>query len=126
MIAGASGTADTPRAHLVNPFTLACLRDISVQDDAVRLSLPPEMIGSFRYARKSSGPGTVQSTPLGGRSRKCDEREEIHTFKVDRPPADISRSGSGQACLVPRVPSPVLDAARLGREGLGERRVGCP
>lgn len=55
MIAGDSGTADTPRAHLVNPFTLECLRDISVEDDAMRLSLPPEMIGAFRYARSLLG-----------------------------------------------------------------------
>lgn len=61
MIAGSSGSADTPRAHLVNPFTLECLRDISVEDDAMRLSLPPEMIGAFRYARSLLGQelGTV-------------------------------------------------------------------
>ncbi|KAL1865012.1 hypothetical protein Daus18300_007359 [Diaporthe australafricana] len=55
MIAGAAGTADTPRAHLVNPFTLECLRDLSIEDDAMRLSLPPEMIGAFRYARSLLG-----------------------------------------------------------------------
>ena len=55
MIASASGTADTPRAHLVNPFALECLRDISVEDDAMRLSLPPEMIGAFRYGRSLLG-----------------------------------------------------------------------
>lgn len=55
MIAGAPSTADTPRAHLVNPFTLECLRDISIEDDAMRLSLPPEMIGAFRYGRSLLG-----------------------------------------------------------------------
>lgn len=55
MIASAPSTADTPRAHLVNPFALECLRDISVEDDAMRLSLPPEMIGAFRYSRSLLG-----------------------------------------------------------------------
>ncbi|KAG8169431.1 hypothetical protein KVR01_000176 [Diaporthe batatas] len=55
MIAGASGTADTPRAHLVNPFTLECLRDLDVEDDAMRLSVPPEMIGAFRYSKSLLG-----------------------------------------------------------------------
>ncbi|KAJ0107064.1 hypothetical protein J7T55_006942 [Diaporthe amygdali] len=55
MIAGSAGTADTPRAHLVNPFTMECLRDISIEDDAMRLSLPPELIGAFRYSRSLLG-----------------------------------------------------------------------
>lgn len=55
MIASAPSTADTPRAHLVNPFALECLRDIGVEDDAMRLSLPAEMIGAFRYSRSLLG-----------------------------------------------------------------------
>jgi 2-polyprenyl-6-methoxyphenol hydroxylase-like FAD-dependent oxidoreductase len=55
VISSAPGTADTPRAHLVNPFTLECLRDISVEDEVMRLSLPPEMIGAFRFSRSLLG-----------------------------------------------------------------------
>ncbi|KUI74189.1 2,4-dichlorophenol 6-monooxygenase [Cytospora mali] len=55
MITNTPSTADTPRAHLVNPFTLECLRDISVEDDSIRLSLPPEMIGAVRYSRSLLG-----------------------------------------------------------------------
>lgn len=55
IITAASGTADTPRAHIVNPMTLECLRDIHVEDDAMRLALAPEMIGAFRYAQSLLG-----------------------------------------------------------------------
>lgn len=55
MIASAPSTADTPRAHLVNPFAMECLRDLGIEDDAMRLSLPPEMIGAFRYSRSLLG-----------------------------------------------------------------------
>lgn len=55
IIASAPSTADTPRAHLVNPFAMECLRDICIEDDATRLSLPPEMIGAFRYSRSLLG-----------------------------------------------------------------------
>jgi 2-polyprenyl-6-methoxyphenol hydroxylase-like FAD-dependent oxidoreductase len=55
IITAASGTADTPRAHIVNPMTLECLRDIHVEDDAMRLALAPEMVGAFRYAHSLLG-----------------------------------------------------------------------
>jgi 2-polyprenyl-6-methoxyphenol hydroxylase-like FAD-dependent oxidoreductase len=63
MIAAASGTADTPRAHVVNPFTLECLRDISTEDDAMRLSLLSDKIGALRFSRSLLGQefGKVQS-----------------------------------------------------------------
>lgn len=46
IITAASGTADTPRAHIVNEMTLECLRDIQVED-TMRLALDSEMIGAF-------------------------------------------------------------------------------
>lgn len=55
LITSAPSTADSPRAHLVNPFALECLRDISVEDDSMRLSLPPEAIGAVRYSRSLLG-----------------------------------------------------------------------
>ncbi|KAH8742617.1 FAD binding domain-containing protein [Diaporthe sp. PMI_573] len=55
IITNASGTADTPRAHIVNPLTLECLRDIHVEDDAMRLAVAPEMVGAFRYSQSLLG-----------------------------------------------------------------------
>ncbi|KAF3761160.1 hypothetical protein M406DRAFT_296739 [Cryphonectria parasitica EP155] len=55
VIVDAQGSTDTPRAHLVNPFTMECLRDIGLEDDATRMSVAPELIGAFRYCRSLLG-----------------------------------------------------------------------
>ncbi|KAL7908491.1 FAD binding domain-containing protein [Trichoderma velutinum] len=38
VISSAPGTSETPRAHLINPFGLECLRDIDLEEDARRLA----------------------------------------------------------------------------------------
>lgn len=72
VISSAPGTADTPRAHLVNPFAigdysrpqfedgvclclLECLRDIGIDDEAKRLATQGEAFKSMRWCRSMVG-----------------------------------------------------------------------
>ncbi|KAI3317830.1 FAD binding domain-containing protein [Xylariaceae sp. AK1471] len=63
VIARAPGTADTPRAHVFNPFALETLRDIGVEQDAVGHATHGEMFQSFRWSRSMVGEeyGKVQA-----------------------------------------------------------------
>ncbi|KAI0426275.1 FAD binding domain-containing protein [Xylaria sp. FL1042] len=63
VIARAAGTADTPRAHVFNPFALETLRDIGVEEDAIGHATHGEMFQSFRWARSMVGEeyGKVQA-----------------------------------------------------------------
>ncbi|KAJ2986633.1 hypothetical protein NUW58_g4935 [Xylaria curta] len=63
VIARASGTADTPRAHVFNPFALETLRDIGLEKDAIGHATHGEMFQSFRWARSMVGEeyGKVQA-----------------------------------------------------------------
>ncbi|KAJ8124765.1 hypothetical protein O1611_g8874 [Lasiodiplodia mahajangana] len=55
VIARAPGTADTPRAHVFNPFALETLRDIGLEQDAIGHATHGEMFQSFRWARSMVG-----------------------------------------------------------------------
>ncbi|KAI0798387.1 FAD binding domain-containing protein [Xylaria sp. FL0064] len=63
VIARAPGTADTPRAHVFNPFALETLRDIGVEEDAIGHATHGDMFQSFRWARSMVGEeyGKVQA-----------------------------------------------------------------
>ncbi|KAH8162615.1 hypothetical protein CIB48_g5624 [Xylaria polymorpha] len=63
VIARAPGTADTPRAHVFNPFALETLRDIGLDKDAMGHATHGEMFQSFRWARSMVGEeyGKVQA-----------------------------------------------------------------
>ncbi|KAI0535387.1 FAD binding domain-containing protein [Xylaria digitata] len=63
VIARAPGTADTPRAHVFNPFALETLRDIGLEKDAVGHATLGEMFQSFRWVRNMVGEeyGKVQA-----------------------------------------------------------------
>ncbi|KAG0653106.1 2,4-dichlorophenol hydroxylase [Hyphodiscus hymeniophilus] len=51
----ATSTADTPRAHSVNPFAIECLRDIGLEDDAKRLGVTGNDFKSMRWCRSMVG-----------------------------------------------------------------------
>ncbi|KAF4550402.1 FAD-binding domain-containing protein 26 [Elsinoe fawcettii] len=55
VIAKDSSTAYTPRAHAVNPFALECLRDIDLEDEALRLAIRGPTCLSFRISRDFKG-----------------------------------------------------------------------
>ncbi|KAI3335765.1 FAD binding domain-containing protein [Ustulina deusta] len=55
VIARAPGTADTPRAHVFNPFALETLRDIGVEEDAIGHATHGDMFQSFRWVRNMVG-----------------------------------------------------------------------
>ncbi|KAI0968705.1 FAD binding domain-containing protein [Xylaria arbuscula] len=63
VIARAAGTADTPRAHVFNPFALETLRDIGIEEDAIGHATQGDMFQSFRWARSMVGEeyGKVQA-----------------------------------------------------------------
>ncbi|KAI1313213.1 FAD binding domain-containing protein [Xylaria venustula] len=63
VIARAAGTADTPRAHVFNPFALETLRDIGIEEDAIGHATHGDMFQSFRWARSMVGEeyGKVQA-----------------------------------------------------------------
>ncbi|KAI1129487.1 FAD binding domain-containing protein [Nemania abortiva] len=63
VIAKAPGTADSPRAHVFNPFALETLRDIGVEKDAMGHATRGEMFQSFRWVRSMVGEeyGKVQA-----------------------------------------------------------------
>ncbi|TGJ82853.1 hypothetical protein E0Z10_g5917 [Xylaria hypoxylon] len=63
VIARALGTADTPRAHVFNPFALETLRDIGLEKDAIGHATHGEMFQSFRWVRSMVGEeyGKVQA-----------------------------------------------------------------
>ncbi|KAL1847381.1 hypothetical protein Daus18300_013966 [Diaporthe australafricana] len=55
VIAKASTTAYTPRAHGFNPFAFECLRDIDLEDEALRLAIRGPHALSMRFARSFAG-----------------------------------------------------------------------
>ncbi|KAI1335284.1 FAD binding domain-containing protein [Xylariaceae sp. FL0016] len=55
IITKAPSTADTPRAHIFNPFGLECLRDIGLEQDALRQATRGSMFQSFRWCRSIVG-----------------------------------------------------------------------
>ncbi|KAK4159691.1 FAD binding domain-containing protein [Cladorrhinum sp. PSN259] len=55
VIAGASGTADTPRAHITNAATMECLRDLGVEAEAMKLAIGREEISHVRWCASMAG-----------------------------------------------------------------------
>ncbi|KAI1827758.1 FAD binding domain-containing protein [Xylaria intraflava] len=63
VISRAPGTADSPRAHVFNPFALETLRDIGLENDAKGHATQGEIFQSFRFSRSMIGEeyGKVQA-----------------------------------------------------------------
>ncbi|KAH8895385.1 hypothetical protein GQ53DRAFT_855813 [Thozetella sp. PMI_491] len=55
VISCAPGTAETPRAHMVNPFALECLRDIGLEEDSLSHATRGIMFQSMRWCRSMVG-----------------------------------------------------------------------
>ncbi|KAK3690389.1 phenol 2-monooxygenase [Podospora appendiculata] len=66
LISSASGTADTPRAHLVNPFAVECLADIGLQDDACRLAITGKALQAIRWCKSVAGEEYGRTLSWGG------------------------------------------------------------
>ncbi|KAK4216530.1 FAD binding domain-containing protein [Rhypophila decipiens] len=49
------GTADTPRAHITNAAALECLRDIGLEEEAMRLGHDGEDLKHVRYCHSMAG-----------------------------------------------------------------------
>ncbi|KAH8846427.1 hypothetical protein MCOR27_008208 [Pyricularia oryzae] len=50
VISNSPGTADGPRAHIVNPFALECLRDLGLEQDAVAHGVRGKAMSSMRWS----------------------------------------------------------------------------
>jgi hypothetical protein len=73
-VAAALGTADTPRAHLVNPFGIGkaksyyrpqvllltelpeCLRELGLEDEAMRMATTDDTFKAFRWVDNLTSP----------------------------------------------------------------------
>ncbi|TLS26558.1 hypothetical protein PpBr36_04077 [Pyricularia pennisetigena] len=55
MISSSPGTADGPRAHIVNPFALECLRDLGLEEDAIAHGVRGKAMSSMRWCRTMVG-----------------------------------------------------------------------
>jgi len=55
IIAAAPGTADTPRAHITNMAGLECLRDIGLEDEALKAATPSYNMEHTRWCHSMAG-----------------------------------------------------------------------
>ncbi|KAB8238716.1 FAD binding domain-containing protein [Aspergillus alliaceus] len=55
VIAKAATTADTPRAHIFNPFAFECLRDIGIEDQGLQHAVRGRTLQAMRWARSMAG-----------------------------------------------------------------------
>ncbi|KAI2634022.1 FAD binding domain-containing protein [Xylaria nigripes] len=72
VISRAPSTADTPRAHLTNPFAIETLRDLGLEKDAVAHATQGEMFQSFRWTRSILGEEYGKVEAWGASSRLGD------------------------------------------------------
>ncbi|WP_290057556.1 FAD-dependent monooxygenase [Amycolatopsis solani] len=63
-------TANTPRAHITNQRTMEVLRDLGVEDKALAIGTPPELMGDTVLCTSLTGPeiGRIASWGTGDRS----------------------------------------------------------
>jgi 2,4-dichlorophenol 6-monooxygenase len=63
-------TANTPRAHITNQRTMEVLRDLGVEDKALAVGTPPELMGDTVLCTSLTGPeiGRIASWGTGDRS----------------------------------------------------------
>ncbi|KAJ9148685.1 Phenol 2-monooxygenase [Pleurostoma richardsiae] len=55
IVSNAPGTAETPRAHVVNPSGVECLRDIGLEEEARNCGIQGEEFRSMRWCRSMVG-----------------------------------------------------------------------
>ncbi|KAE8387422.1 FAD binding domain-containing protein [Aspergillus alliaceus] len=55
VIAKAATTADTPRAHIFNPFAFECLRDIGIEDQGLQHAVRGRTLQAMSWARSMVG-----------------------------------------------------------------------
>ncbi|KJK61713.1 FAD binding domain protein [Aspergillus parasiticus SU-1] len=55
VIAKAASTSDTPRAHSFNPFAFECLRDLGIEEQALKQAVRGRTLQSMRWSRSMVG-----------------------------------------------------------------------
>lgn len=55
LVAAAPGTAKEPRAHITNAAALECLRDIGLEEEALKNATPSECMQHTRWCRSMAG-----------------------------------------------------------------------
>ncbi|KAK5993785.1 2,4-dichlorophenol 6-monooxygenase [Cladobotryum mycophilum] len=66
VISNASSTADTPRAHLMNPFGLECLRDLGLYEEAYKSAITGNEVRSQRWVSSMCGSEYGRISCYGG------------------------------------------------------------
>jgi hypothetical protein len=126
-------TARTPRAHITNQRTMEILRDLRLEQEAVRAATPRELMGQNTYCTSLAGqelgrirtwgthPAWMAQHDVASPTRMCDLPQnmlEPITSSVPRPPAhpqDRDRlprpgrlPGAGGSCRRPCLGVPAL------------------
>ncbi len=55
MISSAPGTADTPRAHITNPGTIECFRDMGIEEELLKQANTGDCLTHMRWCRSLAG-----------------------------------------------------------------------
>ncbi|CAG9942666.1 unnamed protein product [Clonostachys rosea f. rosea IK726] len=71
VISDSMSTADTPRAHAVNPAAMECLRDLGLEDDCLRMGITGKPLQSFRWCKSFAGEEFGKILAWGGHPRNA-------------------------------------------------------
>ncbi|KAF2266956.1 hypothetical protein CC78DRAFT_490816 [Lojkania enalia] len=85
MISAASGTADTPRAHINNMAALETLRDIGLWDDCKKLGVHGPIIRNYRWCESMSGEEYARNFAWGNGERMGDYEQVSPCHHMDLP-----------------------------------------
>lgn len=86
MLSAAPGTAKEPRAHITNAAALECLRDIRLEEEAVKLSTPQESMQHTRWCRSMAGEEFARIHSWGNQPERKGEYEAASPCRhVDLP-----------------------------------------
>jgi 2-polyprenyl-6-methoxyphenol hydroxylase-like FAD-dependent oxidoreductase len=86
MVSRASGTADTPRAHITSMAALECLRDIGIDKEAIQVSTEGECMKHTRWCHSMAGEEFARVYSWGNEpSRKGDYEAASPCHPCDLP-----------------------------------------
>ncbi|KAI9664660.1 MAG: hypothetical protein M1821_006106 [Bathelium mastoideum] len=81
-----SGCADTPRAHITNPGTLECLRDIGLADECIRNATTGERIRHTRWGYSMAGEEYARMYSWGNDPKRAGDFDAASPYRhVDCP-----------------------------------------
>jgi 2-polyprenyl-6-methoxyphenol hydroxylase-like FAD-dependent oxidoreductase len=86
VVVKASGTSKEPRAHITNPAALECLRDIGLEEEALRNATPGDCMQHTRWCRSMAGEEWARIHSWGNQPHRKGEYEAMSPCRhVDLP-----------------------------------------